>query len=499
MGLGFYLQQPFAQHALIAASLISIACGLLGPFVVTRGAAFAVHGTAELAFTGAAAGLLISNDPVVGALVGSLVVATAIGVLGSRARERDSAIGVILAFGLGLGVLLLGHYHGFATEATNILFGYIYGVSNRQLVILLIIVSVVIVATAVMFRPLLFASVDPELAEEPLGGELAHVATPAEDLDDAVGAAPGGLRGEQLGQRRLGMDALGVGPGGNAHAGQARQVGEGQYAGHAEIGVGDAVFQHPVLLREMGVEDGGSFVEKGKAVFDVVRPNGAMAVAPTGDALEMDLVAAGDEIAVGPAQPLDHAGLRGAGAPEAGTGKLRKPAGDGVGFPKAGAVVFDEDGQAMVGIERAEMLDMRGIEWGSELELQRDFEISRRGDREPRRPVEQLHSRGEGARLPPAVVVAERHIVGVREPGAHVARLHAEVRGQCHQRDLRDGAKACLGVVGRPVVHDDDPGSFRQPPIALDRTLHRGRPVMGDHHHADAGIHHRSCAAAPRA
>jgi zinc/manganese transport system permease protein len=164
-GLSYYLQQPFAQHALIAAGLIAIACGLLGPFVVTRGAAFAVHGTAELAFTGAAAGLLISNDPVVGALVGSLVVATSIGVLGARARERDSAIGVILAFGLGLGVLLLGHYHGFATEATNILFGYIYGVSNSQLVILLAILAVVIVASAVMFRPLLFASVDPELAE----------------------------------------------------------------------------------------------------------------------------------------------------------------------------------------------------------------------------------------------------------------------------------------------------------------------------------------------
>jgi zinc/manganese transport system permease protein len=164
-GLSFYLQQPFAQHALIAAALISIACGLLGPFVVTRGAAFAVHGTAELAFTGAAAGLLISNDPVVGALVGSVVVATAIGLLGARARERDSAIGVILAFGLGLGVLLLGHYHGFASEATNILFGYIYGVSNDQLVILLTIVGVVIVATAVIFRPLLFASVDPDLAE----------------------------------------------------------------------------------------------------------------------------------------------------------------------------------------------------------------------------------------------------------------------------------------------------------------------------------------------
>lgn len=164
-GLGFYLQQPFAQHALIAAGLISVACGLLGPFVVTRGAAFAVHGTAELAFTGAAAGLLIDNDPVVGALVGSVVVATAMGLLGARARERDSAIGVILAFGLGLGVLLLGHYHGFATQATNILFGYIYGVSNQQLVILVAIVGVVIAATAAIFRPLLFASVDPELAE----------------------------------------------------------------------------------------------------------------------------------------------------------------------------------------------------------------------------------------------------------------------------------------------------------------------------------------------
>jgi zinc/manganese transport system permease protein len=165
MGLGFYLQQPFAQHALVAGLLIAVASGLLGPFVVTRGAAFAVHGTAELAFTGAAAGLLVNGNPVAGALVGAVVVATAIGLLGARSRERDSAIGVILAFGLGLGVLLLSHYHGFATEATNILFGDIYGVSVNQLVALLSIVAVVIAVTLVMFRPLLFASVDPDLAE----------------------------------------------------------------------------------------------------------------------------------------------------------------------------------------------------------------------------------------------------------------------------------------------------------------------------------------------
>src|SRR2546423_15652391 len=107
MNLGDYLSQPFAQHALIAASLVAVSCGLIGPFVVTRGMAFAVHGTSELAFTGAAAGLLVANDPVPGALVGAVGVATLIRVLAVRQRERATAIGVILAFGLGVGVLLL--------------------------------------------------------------------------------------------------------------------------------------------------------------------------------------------------------------------------------------------------------------------------------------------------------------------------------------------------------------------------------------------------------
>jgi zinc/manganese transport system permease protein len=165
MGLWFYLQQPFAQHALIAGTLVAIISGLLGPFVVTRGAAFAVHGTAELSFTGAAAGLLIGGDPVLGALVGSVVVGGAIGLLGARQRERDSAIGVILAFGLGVGVYLLSHYHGFATQATNILFGQIFGVSNDQLLLLVGVAAGVLVTVAVLYRPLLFASVDPEVAE----------------------------------------------------------------------------------------------------------------------------------------------------------------------------------------------------------------------------------------------------------------------------------------------------------------------------------------------
>ncbi|MFN8034784.1 MAG: metal ABC transporter permease [Acidimicrobiia bacterium] len=160
-----YLSQPFAQHALLAASSVAVICGVIGTFVVTRNMAFAVHGTSELAFTGAAAGLLVAENALAGAMVGALVVALLIGLLGERERERDSVIGVILAFGLGLGVLLLSQYHGFATAATNILFGSIFGVSDGQLLGLLAIGAGVTAVMVALYRPLLFASIDPAVAD----------------------------------------------------------------------------------------------------------------------------------------------------------------------------------------------------------------------------------------------------------------------------------------------------------------------------------------------
>lgn len=126
--------------------------------------AFAVHGAAELSFTGAAAGLLVAGDALGGALVGSLVVAVAIGLLGDRPRERNSSIGVILAFGLGLGVFLLSFYHGFASEATNILFGQIFGVGPGDILLLAGIAVAILIVMVVIYRPLLFASIDPEVA-----------------------------------------------------------------------------------------------------------------------------------------------------------------------------------------------------------------------------------------------------------------------------------------------------------------------------------------------
>ena len=164
MSIGDYLQLPFAQHALEAAFLVAVSCGLIGPFVIARAMSFAVHGTSELAFTGGVAGLLVTGNVLVGALIGALVVATLIGVLGQRAAERDSTIGVILAGGLALGVFLLGYYNGYASEALNILFGNIFGISTGQILLLALIAVAVAVVLTVIWRPLLFASVDPDVA-----------------------------------------------------------------------------------------------------------------------------------------------------------------------------------------------------------------------------------------------------------------------------------------------------------------------------------------------
>jgi zinc/manganese transport system permease protein len=160
-----FLSLPFAQNALIAATLVALISGVVGPFVISRGMSFAVHGAAELALTGAAAGLLVAEDAIAGALIGSLVVASAFGLLAVRQRERDSGIGVVLAFGLGLGFYLLHFYHGFSSAALNILVGQITGVSTGQIQLLIVVAAIVLVAMAVLYRPLTFASVDADVAE----------------------------------------------------------------------------------------------------------------------------------------------------------------------------------------------------------------------------------------------------------------------------------------------------------------------------------------------
>jgi zinc/manganese transport system permease protein len=158
------LAQHFVHTALLAGAVVAVVSGAIGIFVVTRGASFAVHAISELGFTGAAGALVVGVDPVIGMIGGSLAVGLVLGLLSLRGRERDSAIGAVLAFGLGIGVLFLSLYHGYATQATNLLFGSIVGVSSRQLLELAIVALIVMSGIAVLYRPLLFSSVDPEVA-----------------------------------------------------------------------------------------------------------------------------------------------------------------------------------------------------------------------------------------------------------------------------------------------------------------------------------------------
>ncbi|WP_189781962.1 metal ABC transporter permease [Streptomyces capitiformicae] len=153
------------RNSLIAGAALGLVGGLVGIFVIMRDLPFAVHGISELSFAGAAAALLLGVNIVAGSIVGSLIAAGAIGVLGARARDRNSVIGVIMPFGLGLGVLFLALYKGRAANKFGILTGQIVAVDTPQMTWLLGTSAVVLAALAFLWRPLTFASADPEVAE----------------------------------------------------------------------------------------------------------------------------------------------------------------------------------------------------------------------------------------------------------------------------------------------------------------------------------------------
>ncbi|MCW4385771.1 metal ABC transporter permease [Salinibacterium sp. SYSU T00001] len=152
------------RNSIIAGAVLGIVGGLIGPFVMSRDLAFAVHGISELSFAGASAALLLGVNVVAGSLGGSLIAAIIIGMLGSRARERNSIVGVMMPFGLGLGILFLALYEGRTANKFGLLTGQIVSVDTPQLGLLVGIGAIVIAGLAVMWRPLTFASVDPDVA-----------------------------------------------------------------------------------------------------------------------------------------------------------------------------------------------------------------------------------------------------------------------------------------------------------------------------------------------
>ncbi len=151
-------------NSVVAGAVLGLVGGLIGVFVLQRDMAFAVHGISELSFAGAAAALLLGADVVTGSIVGSVLAAALIGWLGARARDRNSIIGVLMPFGLGLGILFLSLYPGRSANRFSLLTGQIVSVQSSQLNWLIAISAFVLIGILLIWRPLRFDSLDPQSA-----------------------------------------------------------------------------------------------------------------------------------------------------------------------------------------------------------------------------------------------------------------------------------------------------------------------------------------------
>jgi zinc/manganese transport system permease protein len=154
----------FMVHAFQAGTVVAIVAGAIGYFVVLRASAFAAHALSHIGFAGATGAVVLGLSPVFGLLAFTLASGVTIGALGNRLRGRDVTIGIVLAWTLGLGVLFLSLYRGYATEAYALLFGEILGISATDVAVTLVAGIVTFAALIAIYRPLLFSSVDADLA-----------------------------------------------------------------------------------------------------------------------------------------------------------------------------------------------------------------------------------------------------------------------------------------------------------------------------------------------
>lgn len=156
------LNVDFVQQSILAALLLGVLSGAIAPIIVMRNMSFAAHSTGELALMGAAAALLFGFSVSWGALLGAVCAAVILGVVG--AREQDSIVAVVLSFGMGLSVLFIYLYPGRSSTAFSLLTGQIVGVSSSNMKMLAIMTVIVVAVIALLWRPLLFATVDPTMA-----------------------------------------------------------------------------------------------------------------------------------------------------------------------------------------------------------------------------------------------------------------------------------------------------------------------------------------------
>jgi zinc/manganese transport system permease protein len=158
-------QYGFMRNAFEAATIIAVVAGIIGYFVILRRSAFATHALGHVGFSGAAGAVLFGVNPVYGLLLFTMTAGTGMALLGPRAAHRDVEIGTVLAFALGVGLLFLSLYKGYATEAYSILFGEVLGIGDASVLFTLEIAVALLAVIAVIHRPLLFVSLDEDVAE----------------------------------------------------------------------------------------------------------------------------------------------------------------------------------------------------------------------------------------------------------------------------------------------------------------------------------------------
>lgn len=159
------LQYSFIQNAFITAAFVAVIAAIVGYFLLIRGLTFAGHALSHIGFAGAAGAVLLGIDPVVGLLVFTIIAGVGIGSLGKVLRERDVTIGLFLTLALAFGILFLFLYKGYAEQAYSILFGTILGISTKDVLVTVLFSIITFCILLFLFRPLLFSSFDPEVAE----------------------------------------------------------------------------------------------------------------------------------------------------------------------------------------------------------------------------------------------------------------------------------------------------------------------------------------------
>jgi zinc/manganese transport system permease protein len=159
------LRLPFIAHALLTGSCAAVVAAVGGYFLVSRGLTFAGHALPNIGFAGAAGAVLLGIEPVYGLFAFTLAAGTAVGLIGKDVRERDVAIGVAMTFGLGLGLLFMALYSGFAARVYGILFGNILGISRQAVMVTAAASGLILGVIGFLYRPLLFSTFDPAGAE----------------------------------------------------------------------------------------------------------------------------------------------------------------------------------------------------------------------------------------------------------------------------------------------------------------------------------------------